>query len=205
MFDIVGTSVDLLSRENWVGIIGSRNASLEELKTAYLLAQRCVRKGKVVVSGLALGIDTEAHKGAIDAGGKTIAVVSTSEKQDIYPKENSQLALKIKECGSIIYPYKTVPKYEKGFSVFQKRLIERDILVAYLCPTIIVVKEDDTPIKGGSKWAMQYGKKYQKQLFRYDTNKVFHEAPEIEECKTWWVPELNIEAVDKYISSMTTK
>lgn len=86
-------------------LIGSRNASKEELSTAYEFAQTLCKNGYIVVSGLALGIDTQAHKGAIDSGGHTIAIVNTPPSQAIYPSQNRCIASQIKNSGCIIYPY----------------------------------------------------------------------------------------------------
>jgi DNA processing protein len=73
-----------------VSIVGSRQASPEGLKRAASLARALVQRDIVVVSGLAEGIDTAAHRAAIEAGGKTIAVIGTPLDQT-YPKENSAL------------------------------------------------------------------------------------------------------------------
>ena len=190
MIKVRGSYTNLNNRDNWVAIIGSRKASEEERIMARHLASICITKGKIVVSGLAEGIDTEAHKGAIQSGGRTIAVVNTTPEQDVYPKSNVVLGADILLNGSIIYPYSTIPKYQKGFSVFQQRLIERDLLVAYLCPTIIVVKKESSTIVGGTKWAIRAGLDSKKKVFRYDGS--FHENPKCEECKTWWINELDI-------------
>ncbi len=92
-----GLSLDLSTRCNWVAIVGSRNASYEELDLAYKLAYESAKQGKIITSGLAKGIDAAAHQGAIDAGGKTIAIVNTPSFQEIYPKENRHLAEEIKK------------------------------------------------------------------------------------------------------------
>lgn len=73
-----------------VSIVGSRQASPDGLKRAASLARALVQREMVVVSGLAEGIDTSAHRAAIEAGGKTIAVIGTPLDQ-CYPKENQVL------------------------------------------------------------------------------------------------------------------
>lgn len=194
-----GMPIDFTNRENWVAIVGSRNATQKELNQAYYLAKRLVAAGKIVVSGLAKGIDTAAHQGAVDAGGKTIAIVNTPSTQDIYPKENRKLADDILQCGGIIYPYKDAAKEmnagEKGMSQFSKRLIERDLLLADLCSVIVTVKDGESPITGGTKWAFNRGGELSKRLFRMDTNQKFYEFPSYEKRKIYWDMELNVEEI----------
>src|ERR1700736_3049500 len=67
----------LLRRGPRVSVVGSRIASPEGLRRARALASSLVEHNIIVVSGLAAGIDTAAHEGAIDAGGRTIAVIGT--------------------------------------------------------------------------------------------------------------------------------
>src|SRR5687767_12583718 len=73
-----------------VSIFGTREASADGLKRASKLARELVDHGAVVVSGLAKGIDTAAHRTAIDAGGRTVAVLGTPLDQT-YPRENAAL------------------------------------------------------------------------------------------------------------------
>lgn len=193
MIDITGIEMDFKNRDNWVAIIGSRNASKRELEIAYRLGVACAKKGKIVVSGLAKGIDGAGHKGAIDGGGKTIAIVSTPIGVSIYPPENKDLSERIKENGCIIYPFKTKAKYVKGgMSQNVKRLMERSILNAYVCPNIVIVKDADTIITGGTKWATNYGMEIGHNVFRLDNNFKFHKNPPVEESKSWWLREMNI-------------
>lgn len=201
--DIQGLKMNLKDRSNWVAIIGSREASEKEMEVAYKLGYKCAKEGKIVVSGLAKGIDTAGHKGAIAGGGKTIALVSTPISMPIYPPENQGLAEKIKQNGCIIHPFTTKPKYTKDkMTQSMKRLVERSILNAYVCPNIVVVKEADSIIRGGTKWAVNYGMEIGHNVFRLDTNYKFHKNPEVEHARVWWVKEMNIEQIlkelDKY-------
>lgn len=193
VFDVAGlNSIDLQDNSNWVAVIGSRKATDAEKETAYLLGKRLAKKGKIVVSGLALSVDEFGHKGAIDGGGQTIAIVSTPMSSPIYPKENQKLAEQIKQSGCIIHPFKTNPKYQaQGFNQFQKRLIERSILNAYVCPNIVVVKNDSSPITGGTKWATYYGQQLGHSVFRIDCNNVFYPNPAVEKCQVFWIRELD--------------
>lgn len=77
-------------KEKTVAVIGSRGASPEGLRRAKKLARLLTRVGYTVVSGLAKGIDAKGHTGAIEEGGKTIAVIGTPLEKS-YPKENRDL------------------------------------------------------------------------------------------------------------------
>lgn len=77
-----------------VSIVGSRKASEDGLKRAALLSRILVEHGMLIVSGLAEGIDTAAHTAAIEAGGKTIAVLGTS-LSEFYPAKNRELQERI--------------------------------------------------------------------------------------------------------------
>jgi len=84
-----------------IAIVGSRQASESGLIFANNLGSALAQKGVTVISGMARGIDTAAHKGALEAGGRTIAVWGSSF-DIIYPPENRNLAEKIIESGCLI-------------------------------------------------------------------------------------------------------
>lgn len=90
----VAGDLGLLRRGRRVSVVGSRAASKEGLARATKLARLLVERGVVVVSGLAEGIDTAAHRAAIDAGGRTIAVLGTPLDQ-FFPAENRALQERI--------------------------------------------------------------------------------------------------------------
>ncbi len=88
-----------------VSIIGSRTATSYGLSTAENLSFKLSSQGFQIVSGLARGIDAMAHKGALKAKGKTIAVLGSGLKK-IYPKENEALFFEIAESGTIFSEFK---------------------------------------------------------------------------------------------------
>ncbi len=92
-------------------IVGSRFASVYGAATAERLGYELASKGVVVTSGLARGIDSAAHKGAVKAHGRTIAVLGNGLKE-IYPPENRKLAGEIIETGGAViseFPMRTEP------------------------------------------------------------------------------------------------
>ncbi len=94
-----------------IGIVGSRNASPHGIFITDRIARALVMKGLTVVSGMARGIDSAAHTGALAARGRTIAVLG-SGIDVIYPPENKKLFDKIASSGAVIseYPFATAPQ-----------------------------------------------------------------------------------------------
>ena len=94
-----------------VSLVGSRNAKDYGRKVSYRLSYQLVQRGLTVVSGFAKGIDTSAHRGALEAGGRTIAVMGNGLSV-IYPATNSDLAEKIEASGALIseFPMAARPK-----------------------------------------------------------------------------------------------
>ena len=97
-------SVDLLNRPA-IGICGSRNASPNALRYAYEFGEEAARQGVIVVSGYARGVDRQAHAGALEAGGATIAVLPegidgfrvVSDMRDLIQPQENFLALSMFE------------------------------------------------------------------------------------------------------------
>lgn len=116
-----------------ISIIGSRNASDYGIRNAYNISKDLVAKGYTVVSGLAKGIDSCAHRGAIDGKGKTIGVLGCG-LDIVYPKENLDLYRAIVKNGIIIseYPLGTKPNPE-NFPM-------RNRIISGLSKKIIVVE-----------------------------------------------------------------
>jgi DNA processing protein len=84
-----------------VAIVGARHATTYGLKVAEQLGAGLARAGYTVVSGLARGIDAAAHRGAINAGGRTLAVLG-SGVLNVYPPEHADLAHEVIEAGALI-------------------------------------------------------------------------------------------------------
>jgi DNA processing protein len=102
--------VTLLARPG-IAVVGTRQPSPYGAGMAELLSRDLANRRMVILSGMARGVDTAAHKGAIEAGGKTVAVWGTGIDV-IYPKENKKLAESIVATGGTIvseYPLGTFP------------------------------------------------------------------------------------------------
>lgn len=94
-----------------VAIVGSRKATSYGLTVAEKLAGDLARAGITVVSGMARGIDTAAHKGVLSAGGRTVAVLGCGVDVP-YPRENSRVMEEIALSGAVVseFPLKTIPQ-----------------------------------------------------------------------------------------------
>ncbi len=134
-----------------IAIVGTRTASVYGRSSAKEFASICGRRGIPVVSGLARGIDTEAHEGALEYG-QTIAVIG-SGLAHIYPKENRALSEKICERGALFseYPLFTPPD--------RFQFPRRNRLIAALAEGTLLI---EAPIKSGAlgtmNWAIRLGK-----------------------------------------------
>ena len=168
---------------HWVGVIGSRQASAAETAMAHQCGATLARQGRVVVSGLALGIDGAAHAGALSVpAGRTIAIVSTAPTEPLYPPQHQDLAARIRVQGAIWHPF-TTPATTSAQRLH--RLLERDLLLAHQVAVIVVVA-DREPIGGGSRWAVLAGERRGIPVFRLDSQGHFHPNPRAMECAVTW-------------------
>ncbi|HNW83397.1 MAG TPA: DNA-protecting protein DprA [bacterium] len=150
---IDGSMKDLDS--NGVAIVGSRKPSLYGIKMAQCSAEAAVRNGKTVISGLARGIDTESHRGALLAGGRTVAVLGTGI-DTIYPEENIGLAEEIKQNGALISQFPPLtPPLKQNFPI-------RNAIVAKMCSVLILVQAST---KSGSLITARLAREFGKKVF----------------------------------------
>jgi DNA processing protein len=116
-----------------VAIVGARACSPYGSQVARLLARELAAAGLVVVSGLARGIDGEAHRGALDAGGTTVAVLGCGIDRD-YPAAHAQLAARLCDRGLV------VSEYAPGVEPAPWRFPARNRVIAALAAATVVVE-----------------------------------------------------------------
>lgn len=126
-----------LLRRPCVAVVGTRQVSREGAVRTQRIARELGQAGIVVVSGGANGVDTHAHIAAIEAGGKTIAVIGTPIDR-VYPPENAQLQQKIYEHHLLISQFPT------GSKVLRANFPQRNKLMATLSDATVVVEASDT-------------------------------------------------------------
>ncbi|GJM11995.1 MAG: DNA processing protein DprA [Pseudohongiella sp.] len=123
-----------------IALVGSRRATIYGKKNAYWMAQELSKAGLQVCSGMALGIDTKAHEGALDSGGKTIAVIGTGIDR-VYPPANKNLAQRICENGAL------VSEFPLGTPAYPGNFPRRNRIISGLADGTLVVEAN---LKSGS-------------------------------------------------------
>jgi len=119
--------------KKWINIIGSRKHSGYGKDVAYSLSGELSKQGAVIVSGMAEGLDSLAHKGALDNGGETVAVLGCGI--DVcYPRGNESLYREIMEKGAII------SEYPPGVSPNRWQFPARNRIMSGLCHATLVIE-----------------------------------------------------------------
>lgn len=129
-----GDADPVLLAERCVAVVGARACSGYGRSVARMVAEGIARAGCVVVSGLARGIDGEAHRGALAGDGKTVAVLGCGVDRD-YPAAHAQLARAIVERGGLV-----VSEYEPGVEPAPWRFPARNRIIAGLAAATVVVE-----------------------------------------------------------------
>lgn len=117
-----------------IAIIGCRNCTKKGAYNAYKLAYELAKKDVCIISGMARGIDTYSHIGAIKAKGKTIAVLG-SGLDVIYPKENDRLYIEILKSGGLI-----ITEYPLGSKPEKYHFPERNRIISGLSNGVLVIE-----------------------------------------------------------------
>lgn len=137
--------------------VGTRKCSEHGARAAYQLGADLAASGAIVVSGMALGIDSCAQKGALSAGGHTIAVLGCGIDR-VYPPSNQDLMERIAEKGTLI------TEFAPGTDPNGKNFPIRNRIISGLCQGTVVVEADR---RSGSLITAEYALKQGRDLFAY--------------------------------------
>ena len=116
-----------------IGIVGTRKASTYAVKVAHIMSRGVTECGALVVSGGALGVDTAAHKGALSAGGKTVAVLAGGFDK-VYPAEHTSLFKEICQKGLVL------TEHRPDISAFKYNFPQRNRIVAGLSDALLITE-----------------------------------------------------------------
>lgn len=119
-----------------VAVVGSRQASAYGREVAEYLGAELARAGVCVVSGMARGVDGAAHRGALAAGGRTVAVWGSGPDR-VYPGEHAPLAEAIAGSGCLL------TEYPPGSPPLPRHFPERNRLIVGLCRVVVVVEANE--------------------------------------------------------------
>ena len=142
--------------EKCFAIIGSRNCTEKGKKLAKQFASKLARENLCIVSGMALGIDTQAHLGALKEEGKTIAVLGSGFNH-IFPSENKILFKQIIENGGAV-----ITEYEENVKPFSQGFALRNRIVSGLSMGVLVVEAKH---RSGTAITAEFARRQGKKVF----------------------------------------
>lgn len=146
---------ELQLNQRTIAIVGSRRATLYGMTVAKKLAKELARMGFCIVSGLARGVDTAAHEGALDAKGATVAVLGCGV-DIVYPPENEKLYDQIVERGLVL------SEFTLGRIADKQTFPMRNRIISGMAQAVIVVETD---LKGGSMITARLAGEQGRQVF----------------------------------------
>ncbi len=155
-----------------VAIVGSRRCTAYGQRTATRLAGGLARAGYTVVSGLALGIDGASHRGALEAGGRTLAVLAGGLSA-IYPPEHVELAEQVAANGALISETPMMMEPQRGMFHARNRLISG------LAIAVVIIEAND---RSGALITARHAAEQGRDLFAIPANVDSATAPDRFAC-----------------------
>ncbi len=139
-----------------IAIIGCRKASKYGLKISKIFSEGLSKEKVTIISGFARGIDTEAHKGAINNEGKTVAILGNGI-DIIYPSENKELFVDIISKGGLI-----ISEFENGIKPLKENFPRRNRIISALSDGVVVV---EAKRKSGTMITVDYALEQGKEVY----------------------------------------
>jgi DNA processing protein len=150
-----------------IALVGTRFPTEHGRRWTIKISRSLAQNGFTVVSGLAAGIDAEAHRSCLEAGGRTVAVLGTGLDL-IYPPQHRSLFTEITAKGLLLTEYPRGTKPERGHFPARNRII------AGLCRAILVL---EAPEQSGSLITARYGTEFNRDVYTLPN------SPDVEEAK----------------------
>lgn len=141
-----------------IAVVGTRKISTYGRTVTPLLLEPVIAAGAVIVSGLAFGADSQAHKLCVDAGKRTIAVVGNGlDDKSFYPKDHALLAEEILNAGGMI-----LSEYPPGTPPLKHHFLARNRIISGLCSATVIVECNS---KSGSLITAKYAMEQNRTVF----------------------------------------
>jgi len=144
-----------LNSEPMVAVVGLRDATPYGLEMTRRLSYDLASAGVTVVSGLARGIDSAAHKAALEAGGRTVAILGSGLDR-VYPQRNIGIAQKITERGALL------TEYPPGVSALPQHFPRRNRVISGICKGVVVV---EAAFKSGAMLTVSWALEQNREVF----------------------------------------
>ena len=151
----------MISIQNGVAIVGTRNASTRAIEMARDLGRTLSKYGFMIISGLARGIDAAAMRGSVSVDGKTIAVLPWIHNP--YPPEHEKLLEEIKQNGSVISE-----NYVSGGSINKYKFLQRNAIISALSEALVAV---ESSYSGGTRWQVELAISQKKMVIAIEPEK----------------------------------
>lgn len=149
-------SAEALREPKAVAVVGTREPSSYGSRCARKISETLAKDGWCIVSGLAAGIDSEAHRGALAAGGKTVAVLAHGLDR-VYPRANAKLADEILEKSGAL-----VSEYPPGAPPARGQFVERDRIQSGLALATLLVESD---LDGGAMHTVRFAREQGRTVY----------------------------------------
>jgi len=178
---------------NAVAIVGSRNCSAYGIRMAEKIAYDLAEKGITIVSGMARGVDSAAHRGALKAGGRTIAVMGSGFRY-IFPQGSKDIVSSISKSGAVLTEY--ISEIHPSKSTFPRR----NRIISGMAKGIVVV---EAAMKSGALITADFALQQGRDVFAVPgpadsyaskgTNKLIQDGAKLVMCAEDVIEELNLE------------